>query len=114
MRISYWSSDGCSSDLRPALMRAAILVGIELAAEAEHPDLDIAVGDHLAAAVLEIVLGADIYIRHFRLPLSLRPPSPCRHPGRTGDRKSVVQGQRVSVRCDLGGRSIIQTHKYPM
>src|SRR3546814_14001224 len=29
----------------------------------------------------------------------------------SGDRKSVAQGQRVSVRVDLGGRRIIKKHK---
>src|SRR3546814_19921345 len=33
------------------------------------------------------------------------------YPERARDRKSVVQGKRVSVRVDLGGRSIIKKQK---
>src|SRR3546814_5047397 len=35
-----------------------------------------------------------------------------RHPGALEDRKSVVEGKRVSVRVDIGGTRIIQKKKH--
>ena len=52
---------------RPAHVRAVVLVGIEAVADTEHANLDLAAGDHLAAAILELALLADIDQRHRRL-----------------------------------------------
>src|SRR3546814_12997665 len=108
MRISDWSSDVCSSDLfgaprfeqadREVRRRAAEQVG-------QHHDaaalIDLAnrVGDFLAAH-FHIVVGADAH----------------RPDGALRDRKSVVSVKSVSVRVDIGGRSIIKKktpHKNP-
>src|SRR3546814_19336989 len=93
MRISDWSSDVCSSDLpdvvapeipcqRPgqALDRR---LGHRIGGHAalfEHPDYRAEIDDHAAAE----------------------------RPHLWKDRKSVVSGKSVSVRVDLGGRSIIK------
>src|SRR3546814_15409591 len=94
MRISDWSSDVCSSDL--LLM---ICVGYE------------EFGQAIRAASIEAVHRGN------RLDPTAHTPSghendqvyrfgdqPLRHI----DRKSVVLGKSVSVRVDLGGRSIIK------
>src|SRR3546814_18868505 len=100
MRISDWSSDVCSSDLGEMMrqqlgldhrqVRVAILqVGGDGRVQAPAPLLQQAVVGHLLPqGVLEAV---------GRL--------------RRSDRKSEVQGKRVSVRVDLGGRRIIQKIK---
>src|SRR3546814_18343905 len=87
MRISDWSSDVCSSDLLDAL---------------HDPQ-------HVGHAILEMLAFAVIAQPHHRRAIARqlvrRRPS--------GDRKSVVQGQSVSVRVDHGGRRIskkIQTY----
>src|SRR3546814_871776 len=82
MRISDWSSDVCSSDL-------PIAGNIDRrAARPFHrrpPD-----GGHLGTCL----------VRSGRRASAVRVR-------RGGDRKSVVSGQSVSVRVDLGGRRII-------
>src|SRR3546814_12169091 len=107
MRISDWSSDVCSSDLPPG--------------EAEHPartgqldQFDFArlprleahggagrdVQAHTPRAVpieAQRVVGLDEVVVRADLE---RP-----------DRKSVVEGKRVSVRVDIGGRRIIKKKK---
>src|SRR3546814_9178134 len=88
LRISDWSSDVCSSDLIHA---AAEQCGALL-----HP----------AAARR----GAPL--RDRRAPAEARQGdgqfAARRGAGHRPDRKSVVSGQSVSVRVDLGGRSIIK------
>src|SRR3546814_20857298 len=94
MRISDWSSDVCSSDLRVHPW----LVGRE-------EDVGGRSGDDLPRQRRGPREGED----GARMPL--------RRPGGGGggqrflqaDRKSVVQGKRVSVRVDLGGRRILKT-----
>src|SRR3546814_19520681 len=95
MRISDWSSDVCSSDLwkpygghpyTPDEIAVPLISGA-IALLGDPADQIIALRDHLA----------DLYER-------LRP----RH---QGARKSVVSGQSVSVRVDLGGRRIINNKR---
>src|SRR3546814_13288861 len=99
MRISDWSSDVCSSDLRgrrhaePGEPRRAVRDDIVVL---EHPPL--IAGDRCPRRPAES--GRD----HPRHRLGKRNEQPL-------DRKSVVQGKSVSVRVDLGGRRIIKKKK---
>src|SRR3546814_5950755 len=99
MRISDWSSDVCSSDLNA------------------RGDVD---GD---AAQFELQLGAANLgrqeqprqvLRHFGVkPEAAEALQPLGQQRGVvvADRKSVVEGKRVSVRVDLGGRRIIKKKK---
>src|SRR3546814_18509794 len=90
MRMSDWSSDVCSSDLphqapaRPA--ERASSTGFRADDSPPFPWLDGPDGRGCAL------------------------PSPGPRPRRRGDRKSVVEGKRVSVRVELGGRRLINTN----
>src|SRR3546814_18391946 len=100
MRISDWSSDVCSSDLRPG-----------------------AGGGKGAITVARLHLpGAPR--RRPRPAGPAPPPAHRRHPGRPpvgqrpaavmpSDRKSAVSGNSVSVRVDLGGRRILKPKTPP-
>src|SRR3546814_11095043 len=98
MRISDWSSDVCSSDLRPAGAdghRLAAVAGgfarscpARLAGAAGHP-----------AAV-----AGDPAVRDPCLAGAVAAAGPVAN----GDRKSVVEGTSVYVRLDLAGRRIIK------
>src|SRR3546814_5715330 len=83
MRISDWSSDVCSSDLRLAVP------GTERA-QVDHLGLDALGGERLRGRCRDV---------HGR------------RPGDDGDvdRKSVVKGKSESVSVDLGGRRIMIT-----
>src|SRR3546814_13319779 len=86
MRIRYWSSDLCSSDLR--VLKHDLHPGAEsFASPLRH------VGDTLPAE-------ADLAT----IAVAQTGAEP-----RQGDRTSVVQGKSVSVSVDLGGGGII-TH----
>src|SRR3546814_16598442 len=103
MRISDWSSDVCSSDLGPT-----------------HPaSINVAQGNLGLSAC---GLFTRIIVTHVSIRTSdtssglLNPPSPAYgtllyrayRSMHTKERKSVVQGKSVSVRVDIGGRSIIK------
>src|SRR3546814_16944593 len=101
MRISDWSSDVCSSDLRGAEVgghdrlgdrrghpATGLLAGALLALD-DHGDGD---GGGLTGGTRE---------------------SHAPGVGAGRDRPSVASGQSVSVRVDLGGRRIIQNKKPP-
>src|SRR3546814_19861893 len=103
MRISDWSSDVCSSDLRPSLRGAEGDAAIQSGA---RPPLDC-----FARATREFILRACKAVEGLAMTKFL-PTSPAPRPSipASGDRKSVVQGKRVSVRVDLGGvRNIKKT-----
>src|SRR3546814_8718162 len=92
MRISDWSSDVCSSDLRR--------------------------GDYLGATVQVIPHVTDTIKEFVQADLDGEDFVLCEIGGTVGDieslpldRKSVVSGKSVSVRVDLGGRSIIKQKK---
>src|SRR3546814_16727150 len=103
MRISDWSSDVCSSDLwltlcfRWAFEPAGVVT--------DHGEN----GRHF--------LWLPAQRRDFAVPQALRStrgevrPDPRAVASDQGDRKSVVSGQSVSVRVDLGGRRSITTTK---
>src|SRR3546814_18839714 len=107
MRISDWSSDVCSSDLRVAGHRLA--AAGDLHQQVAHADdgerrsgrlrlpARRAHGQLLAFGGGRRVRGKIVFKQSARA--LVRPQ----------DRKSVVSGKRVSVRVDLGGRRIITT-----
>src|SRR3546814_14993392 len=92
MRISDWSSDVCSSDLVPPPH------AVDLPGPLCQPQSALAGEGHRRRA--------DPGLR----PRAERPGGarPGRRAAAAGDRKSVVEGKRVSVRLDLGGRRIIK------
>src|SRR3546814_14260203 len=105
MRISDWSSDVCSSDLlvqeggrhSPVERRIAAVQ-----AAVHHP--------HHGAAGIDHGRAGGARLDHCGQPEDLE--IDCRHAeifdlAAGPDRKSVVKGKVVSVRVDLGGRSII-------
>src|SRR3546814_16653784 len=94
MRISDWSSDVCSSDLKQGKItmaddRRVYLFDSTLRDGAQTQGVDFTVPDKLAIARALDRLGAD-YVEG----------------GRPGDRKSVASGKRGSVGVDPGGRRI--------
>src|SRR3546814_19886618 len=92
MRISDWSSDVCSSDLRNRCRRSPARSG---AATEIRPDLQ----SRLCGLALALSGESRTHPAHQR----------DRH--QAADRKSVVSGKSVSVRVDLGGRRIIKKKK---
>src|SRR3546814_13370271 len=104
MRISDWSSDVCSSDLcriapiRPLSTRAHVSKTLHLAYLPQR-----CISDFLPPACRRSSRG-----KKDRPP---RPSLPLRADAASSDRKSVVEGKRVSVRVDPGGRRIIKKKK---
>src|SRR3546814_12499175 len=87
MRISDWSSDLCSSDLStPGIL------SVKNSTSASTPDTTITHGDCATVSA-----GG-------------RSSQP-NQPAMPIDRKSVVEGKRVSVRVDVGGRRSIKKKK---
>src|SRR3546814_11605547 len=114
MRISDWSSDVCSSDLRnrrgggPALTPA---VGAHRHHQRVAVDANLDLIDQLALA-----LGPRAGRPADRQPNLERTADAhaIEAPDRVaalGDRKSVVSGKSVSVRVDIGGRRIMKKKK---
>src|SRR3546814_19758760 len=103
MRISDWSSDVCSSDLRrrltvtPRLRRAQSAVVVAIAHHVRR---------RAERALIEYAHPVESVIGVARLlrvrPRQLRPVAV------PVDRKSVVQGKSVSLRVGRGGRRIIK------
>src|SRR3546814_10954090 len=92
MRISDWSSDGCSSDLdcSHGPFHALITRLLVLKSGGDRFERSLAIGrfDGQARSLVDIGPGIALIIG--------------------GDRKSVVEGKSVSVRVDIGGRRIIK------
>src|SRR3546814_17434420 len=104
MRISDWSSDVCSSDLRLRHLAQGSPLSTYLLLMA-----DLADAQHQALGQCAVP-GAD----NERIELAQAhgmPTLPATGWRRDPDRKSGVEGKRVSVRVDLGGRCIIQKKK---
>src|SRR3546814_14282621 len=99
MRISDWSSDVCSADLRTEGDGVEFYPGgfHRLAGFGHAPvDLGFTGGKVGIAEILEPAIGAEVgALRTGRHLVEL-------------DRKRVVEGKSVSVRVDLGGRRIIK------
>src|SRR3546814_12396828 len=100
MRISDWSSDVCSSDLQESVERE------DVQQESAKSAVSQLAGARLPLEAGSVVLGEDGHIQSApaNRPLAFRFAA-------CGDRKSVVSGKSVSVRVDLGGRSIIKKKK---
>src|SRR3546814_16758654 len=89
MRISDWSSDVCSSDLFDQRQY-----------DQNRRRVEGPFADRLREAAKALQQGKDALMQ-----LALTGPS------RRLDRKSAVEGKRVSVRVDRGGRRIIKKTK---
>src|SRR3546814_14021679 len=103
MRISYWSSDVCSSDLLVGVEGAQIVDRLADADRVDGKAVAFGRGDQHAAARGAVELG------HHQ-PGDPRDPAEhvaLRQRILAGDRKRGVSGKRVSVRVDLGGSRII-------
>src|SRR3546814_12010281 len=110
MRISDWSSDVCSSDLRVEviahqlhILLIALVVGVT-----ELRLLDLLathLGNHRVTATAIERIDAPERKRDSQQGND----EPSHESGR--DRKSVGEGKRVSVRVDLGGRGSIKKTK---
>src|SRR3546814_11549731 len=109
MRISDWSSDVCSSDL--VSNKKAFGLGLPGCLHLRHtqlPDHKFEVGQPETGAELaeDLQRFVDLHGPDSIACCIVEPIA-----GSTGaliDRKSVVEGKRVSVRVDLGGRRIIK------
>src|SRR3546814_13839566 len=96
MRISDWSSDVCSSDLRVAeLRRPGFVVLLVRGGIAGGPPVD----HRLQIGVVVQRLLQRVELQEVAVAVDLALAGL--------DRKSVVSGKSVSVRVDLGGRRII-------
>src|SRR3546814_19249823 len=112
MRISDWSSDVCSSDLDgldalagdPGQAKQLGAPGI-LADRLPQRGLLLLAG--LGVQRVHLVEGDDLGLFGEAAAVGLQ----LRADGSVGDRKSAVEGKRVSVRVDLGGRRIITKKK---
>src|SRR3546814_20266109 len=105
MRISDWSSDVCSSDLRAGEVTEGRTTGAaadieDVAREPGRHVADLPFHDRGAAPAAD--LPAD------RAECCEEPEEQC-----ASDRKSVVQGKSVSVSVDLGGRRITKNTSQP-
>src|SRR3546814_13811255 len=118
MRISDWSSDVCSSDLplprheqRAAIEEARQRVGVGKVSRALFglSALDDFAVEILVAAPAEEDQRDIEYQRGGQRAVGSAADADQRADRRLphGDRKSVVSGKSVSVRVDIGGRSII-------
>src|SRR3546814_12734648 len=97
MRISDWSSDVCSSDLKRITDIAAKLVsvGIATARVEGHSDST----------------GTSAYNLWLSQARAEAVATPMQAGGMRLDRKGAGSGKRVSVRVELGGRRIIKKKK---
>src|SRR3546814_15381188 len=107
MRISDWSSDVCSSDL------LTVVGELERVAGEIHDDLSQASRVARQSRWHRVIDRADQlqpFARRLDGQRIEHAVDDVAHVERE-DRKSVVEGKRVSVRVDLGGRRIIQNKK---
>src|SRR3546814_14728320 len=117
MRISDWSSDVCSSDLRRRAHRSRQPgAGFPVSLRSRATDRPQAVrrdprtrryAGRIVSAPRRGIARRAAVRDAFAVPqgrLAAMPP-------RAGDRKSGVQGKSVSVRVDLGGRRILKKKK---
>src|SRR3546814_10835627 len=106
MRISDWSSDVCSSDLDGGEDQQPAEDDHKDAPNRSHRSTYTAFDPSHACGLLTGHPGPSMPAKpltdHF-------PPADSR--SGTADRQSVVEGKRVSVRVELGGRRLIQKTK---
>src|SRR3546814_13012924 len=110
MRLSDWSSDVCSSDLWPKPWKGVTLLALNSIAMPP-------VNCFTMASLRPTILATSIFASLKQMPCwSNRWPmfQYWREESSSAleDRKSVVEGKRVSVRVDLGGRRIIYKKKH--
>src|SRR3546814_19140747 len=112
MRISYWSSDVCSSDLaaRASRRRGRTIV------RARKSDRRMEMTKAIASTMPRRSRSARtvrVMSRVFSVASSIGLPGPRATAAELMgvDRKSVVEGQRGSGRVDLGGRRLIKKKK---
>src|SRR3546814_14991726 len=98
MRISDWSSDVCSSDLRRLARRLCLRVGNQGRAFEKGNEMT----DRIAEFRALHVPGDPLIL------VNIWDAGSAKAVAAAGDRKSVVSGKSVSVRVDLGGRRIIK------
>src|SRR3546814_14120012 len=97
MRISDWSSDVCSSDL--VLIRPGV-------ARIENGAVDARTGLRHLQIQRRLYFSLDAV--EFTVECGVEQGARDRQLHALADRKSVVSGKSVSVRVDLGGRSILK------
>src|SRR3546814_20235063 len=100
MRISDWSSDVCSSDLRILALTVhggEVELGLYLDTHRRH---------RAAGRRLEIFRRVEHRLRRDAADVEAGAAQRLAPFGARGDRKGVVWGKRGSVRVDLGGRGI--------
>src|SRR3546814_17374309 len=114
MRISDWSSDGCSSDLAQAYVVAhevghhiQNLTGTLDEARAAQSRLSVVEGN---AVQVQVELQADCYAGVWAASerAAIEPGDIQEGMTAASARKSGVEGKRVSVQVDLGGYRIIK------
>src|SRR3546814_17211978 len=97
MRISDWSSDVCSSDLDSVKSYFGMR--------------KISTGIDPKTGKMALLLNNKPLFQNGTLDQGWWPESLLTPPSEEADRKSDVEGKRVSVRVDLGGRRIIKKQK---
>src|SRR3546814_16598271 len=113
MRISDWSSDVCSSDLKPYGLSVFLRTGPSRRWLRENLATSIMAEVHRVAA-LALHFTVVVTVRHAHVPFHcltgriFRRGRWPRDPRPTPDRQNVVSGQSVSVRVDLGGGLILK------
>src|SRR3546814_12606837 len=109
MRISDWSSDVCSSDLRASGLKTAVcgFFAILRASDRIAPRAKASEGNCEAAGFSSTacVTSPGVTLLHI---IRNRQAGRIVH----RDRKSVGKGESVSVRVDLGGRRLIKKKRY--
>src|SRR3546814_13769254 len=107
MRISDWSSDVCSSDLRPAV-RASQAASGAASSDGRNCPADGTRGSP-SRPVLPATVGRRGWLYSKSL-IWLSTTAP--FSSITKDREGVVEGKSVSVSVDLSGRRVIKKKKY--
>src|SRR3546814_11338979 len=102
MRISDWSSDVCSSDLRD--FDDALRMALQQVRQCLRLQVADIAGEAMVLLVGELVAGNRnlLGVDHDQIVAGVK---------MRGDRKSAVEGKRVSVRVDVGGRRFIINKK---
>src|SRR3546814_12603058 len=115
MRISDWSSDVCSSDLKGLDSNGALQHYALRSSHLEAGEFWVEIRNDVSSSAIKIdcsemprfqrcLAQADELAPVARLTID-------QQRGRRIDRKSVVSGKSVSVRVELGGRGIIKNKK---
>src|SRR3546814_16577128 len=103
MRISDWSSDVCSSDLLNRRRTPFLVDGGDYAHGCHRRPVK-SVAERCQRVEVGDAGCGGVDVGGQRSDRAAPPVAP-------GDRKGVVEGKSVSVRVDLGGRSIIKKKK---